>query len=106
VNLSDEGFEQFLASEAPNVCLIDFWADWCAPCHALKPIIEEIANERADTLRIGAVEVTECPATSAKYGVISVPTLAIFRDGVLVRRIVGARSKRRLLREIDDVLAG
>jgi thioredoxin 1 len=84
--------------------VVDLWAEWCGPCHALAPVLDEIAAENAGALRIFTLEVEAHPAVATRFGVMSFPTLLIFEDGRLVRRLVGARGKRHLLAELSDLL--
>ena len=77
--------------------LVDFWASWCGPCMMLSPIISEIASEREGSLKVGKVNVDEEPALAARYGIMSIPTLLLFRDGKLVSRQTGYMPKADLL---------
>ena len=91
---------EVLASDLP--VLVDFTADWCPPCRMIAPVLEEIAVEEAHRLRIVQLDVDTNPATQAAYGVMSMPTLLLFRGGQPVKVMVGARPKRRLLQELAD----
>lgn len=91
---------------APVPVVVDLWAEWCGPCHALAPILDEIAAEHAGALRITKVDVDAWPDVALRFGVMSFPTLLVFRNGEIVRRLVGARGKRHLLAELADVLPG
>ncbi|WP_432745707.1 thioredoxin family protein [Streptomyces sp. JH002] len=91
--------EEVLAADLP--VLLKFTADWCPPCHQLSPVLAAIASERAGELKVAELNVDHNPATAAAYGVLSVPTLILFRAGEPVLSLVGARSKQRLLRELD-----
>ncbi|HVW42654.1 MAG TPA: thioredoxin [Amycolatopsis sp.] len=82
--------------------LVDFWAQWCPPCHMIAPVLDEIAAERRDTLTVVKINADENPELARDYHVLSLPTLILFRDGRPVRSIVGARPKARLLAELDD----
>ena len=88
-------FEQeVLASEKPVI--VDFWADWCGPCHMVSPILDEIAEERSDELRVVKVNIDEEPELAQRYGVMSIPAMVLFRDGEPAAATVGARPKRAL----------
>ncbi|WUH23908.1 thioredoxin [Streptomyces sp. NBC_00448] len=89
-----------LASDLP--VLVDFTASWCPPCRMIAPVLAEIAVEEAERLRIVQLDVDANPATQAAYGVLSMPTLMLFRAGEPVKVLVGARPKRRLLQELAD----
>lgn len=83
--------------------LVEFWAQWCGPCHMLTPVLEEIDRER-DDLIVVKINADENTATARDHQVMSLPTMLLFRDGVPIRQIVGARPKSRLLAELDDAL--
>jgi thioredoxin 1 len=84
--------------------VVDLWAEWCGPCHALAPVLDEIAAENAEALRVFKLDVEAHPDVATRFGVMSFPTLLVFEDGRLVRRMVGARGKRHLLAELSDLL--
>jgi thioredoxin 1 len=84
--------------------LVDFTADWCAPCRMVAPVLAEIAHERQGLLKVVTLDVDRNPETQAAYGVLSMPTLMVFRGGEPVKSLVGARPKRRLLQELADVM--
>ena len=90
-----------LESDAPVV--VDFHAAWCPPCRVMSPILSELSQERPD-VRFVKVDVDENTETAVRYGVMSMPTFMVFRDGAPVLKLVGARPKRRLLAELADVL--
>lgn len=103
-DITDAQFaEDVLTSEMP--VLVEIWAEWCPPCRQLAPILEQIAAERAGSLRVVKLNQDENPATSADYRVMAVPTMLLFRGGEPVLQMVGARPKSHLDREIDKALA-
>jgi len=74
----------------PGLLLVDFWADWCAPCHRIAPVLEQMAKDLSATLRVGKLNVDENPATAQRFEVMSIPTMLLFKDGKLVDGVVGA----------------
>jgi len=98
---TDQNFEaEVLRSELP--VLVDFFAIWCGPCQMMAPIIEELANEMEGKVKIGKLNVDESPETAGKYGIMSIPTMILFKGGEAVKTIVGARGKEELLQEIEN----
>jgi thioredoxin 1 len=91
-----------LQSETP--VLVDFWAEWCAPCKKVSPLLEEIANEMGDRVRIVKVNIDENPETARTYRVMSVPTLTVFKGGQPVQSVAGARPKGDLVKLIEAAL--
>lgn len=95
ITLTKENFEQQVLKSDKTV-LVDFWASWCAPCMMLSPIIAEIADEKPD-IAVGKINVDEQPELSAEYGISSIPTLLVFRNGEIVNAAVGLRSKEQII---------
>jgi thioredoxin 1 len=92
VHVNDQDFvETVVESDLP--VLVDFWADWCGPCHIVAPVVEDIAAEQAGRVRVAKLNVDESPYTAQQYGVQSIPTLMLFSGGREEGRVVGARSK-------------
>ena len=103
-DVTDGDFQaKVLDSDLP--VLIDFWAEWCVPCHMVSPVVEEIANENEEKLSVGKLNVDENPETARQFGVLSIPTLIVFKDGQEKARVVGARGKEAILREIEPHFA-
>ncbi len=93
---------EILSSSLP--VLVDFWAPWCAPCRMIAPVVAEIANEYAGRLKVARLNVDENQEISARYGVMSIPTLALFKGGVVVDQVVGAVPKRAITTKVDALL--
>jgi thioredoxin 1 len=101
---TDQEFdEQVLGSAMP--VLVDFWADWCVPCHMVSPIVEEIGREKGGSLRVMKLNVDENPSTAQRFGVMGIPTLILFKDGEEKARVVGAKGKEAILKEIGPHIA-
>ncbi|MBL7126879.1 MAG: thioredoxin [Dehalococcoidales bacterium] len=103
VEVNDGNFDQMVLQSKTPV-LVDFWAAWCGPCRMVAPIVEELAGEYEGKVTVVKLNVDENPKTASQYGVMSIPTLFIFKDGAPVSNIVGFRPKAELKRNLDDVL--
>ncbi len=104
VAVTDDSFAQDVLSSSTPV-LVDFWATWCGPCKMVAPVLEEIAAEKSGELTVAKLDVDANPETARDFQVVSIPTMILFKDGQPVKRIVGAKGKAALLREIADDLA-
>ena len=103
VHLTDKNFEkEVLKSELP--VMVDFWAPWCGPCRTVAPLVEELAKEYENKVKIGKVDVDESPATASRYGIMSIPTLMFFKGGQIMDQLVGAVSKSDLKKKIESNL--
>jgi thioredoxin 1 len=103
MNVTDATFaDEVLGSDLP--VLVDFWAEWCPPCHRLAPVLEELAAEYEGRVRIVKLDVDANPDTTRTYGVLSMPTLTVFRQGEVVSQVVGAQPKGRLRAQLDAAL--
>jgi thioredoxin len=103
ITLSDALFDETVnGSDVP--VLVDFWAEWCGPCKMIAPVLEEIAREHNGKIAIGKLNVDDNPDTARRYEVMSIPTLMLFHNGSLEKRLVGARSKNQLLAELAQFI--
>ena len=100
--LTDATFDDEVI-KATTPMIVDFWAPWCGPCRMVGPIIDEIAQEHSDKVAIGKVNVDENPGVASKYGVMSIPTIILFKDGEPAKKVIGARSKADFEREFELV---
>ena len=98
-NVTEATFEQeVLKNETP--VLVDFWAEWCGPCHAVSPVLDKIAEERKDALKLVKVNIDEEQGRSQRYGVMSIPTMILFKDGEPAAAAIGAQPKAALERSL------
>ncbi len=101
--ISDDQFEsQVLNSDKP--VLVDFWAEWCGPCHMIAPHVAAIAHEEGELLKVAKLDIDNNPITPGRYGVMSIPTLMLFKNGEAVERIIGAMPKERILAKVKPHL--
>ena len=102
--VTDATFQQeVLQSEKP--IMVDFWAEWCGPCRAVSPILDKIAEENADKLSIVKLNVDDNPYTAEKYGITSIPAMYVFKNGEVVKRVIGAKPKPALEADLAEFLA-
>jgi thioredoxin 1 len=101
--VSDATFEADVLKSATPV-VVDFWAEWCGPCRMIAPALEEISGALGDKVKIVKLNVDENPATASKYGIMSIPTLMLFKDGQLASRQVGAAPKQKLEQWINGAV--
>jgi thioredoxin 1 len=102
--VSDTNFQaEVIESETP--VLVDFWAPWCGPCRMVAPVLEEIGAEKGDALKIVKLNVDDNQQTAMAYEVLSIPTLILFKNGAVAKKVVGAYPKRKLEAELEPALA-
>ena len=99
--VTDQTFEADVLG-GPRPVLVEYWAEWCAPCRMVGPVLEAIAAEHTGRVDVVKLNVDENPRTAQRYGILHIPTMGLFRDGEMVRQVVGARSKSALLREFGE----
>ena len=103
VTLSDATFDESIGS-AEHAVLVDFWAEWCGPCKMIAPVLEEIASEHGEQLTIAKLNVDDNPNIARRFDVMSIPTLLVFKDGEVQKRLVGAKGKAQLLQELSEFI--
>lgn len=101
--IKSETFDSFV-NQSDKTVLVDFWATWCGPCRMLSPVVDEVSREHADSLSVGKVNVDDCPDLAQKFGVMSIPTLLLFKDGELLDQRVGYMPKDELESMVQKAL--
>ena len=102
--VTDTNFQaEVIESDKP--VLVDFWAPWCGPCRMVAPVVEEIAQEHSDSLKVVKLNIDENQQTAMEFNVMSIPTLIVFRNGQPAKTVVGAYPKRKLVAELEPALA-
>ena len=102
IEITDSNFNELIKSDKP--VLVDFWAEWCGPCKMIGPVVEEIAGEYEEKAIVGKMDVDSNSATPAQFGIRSIPTLMIFKNGEMVDKIVGAVPKHILVQKLEAAM--
>ena len=103
LTLDEATFDENLGA-ADTPLLVDFWAEWCGPCKMIAPVLEDIAKDHGERLQIAKLNVDDHPGVAQRYGVMSIPTLIVFSEGEIKKKIVGAKGKAQLLEELADFI--
>jgi thioredoxin 1 len=101
----NDGDFQAAVLDSDTPVLVDFWAEWCVPCHMVSPVVEEIGSEKGDALKIAKLNIDENPEATRTYGVMSIPSLILFKGGHEVARVIGAKPKDAILRDLAPHLS-
>ncbi|MGI8513212.1 MAG: thioredoxin [Solirubrobacteraceae bacterium] len=102
--VTDSNFQaEVIESDVP--VLVDFWAPWCGPCRVVGPVVQQIADERGDALKVVKLNTDENPQTAASFEILSIPTLILFKGGQVAKKVIGAYPKAKLEAELEPVLA-
>jgi thioredoxin 1 len=102
LHLTEETFDREIATR-PGVLMVDFWAEWCAPCRAIAPTLDELARDSGGVVGLAKVNVDESPGLAARYGIRSIPTILFVKDGKVVDQVIGAVPKSQLKKKLDTL---
>ena len=100
VHLTEQNFDEALAANQ-NVMMVDFWAEWCGPCKAIAPVLEDLARESSGAITLAKVNIDENPALAARYGIRSIPTILFVKQGKVADQVIGAVPKAQLKKKLD-----
>jgi thioredoxin 1 len=104
LTLSDATFDESIGG-AETAVVVDFWAEWCGPCKMIAPVLEDIAKDNAGKIQIAKLNIDDNPNIARRFDVMSIPTLLVFADGEVKKRLVGAKGKAQLLEELSEFIA-
>jgi thioredoxin 1 len=104
LEITDENFENEVM-KAKQPVLIDFWAEWCGPCKMIAPTIDELSKEYSGKVKVGKVNVDNCPGISAKYSIRSIPTLILFKEGKILEQMIGVQPKDNIKRKVEAAIS-
>jgi len=104
LHLTEQNFDETLAAH-PGLLMVDFWAEWCGPCRAVAPVLDELARESAGRVTLAKVNVDENPGLAARYGIRSIPTILFLKQGKVADQVIGAVPKARLREKLDALAA-
>ncbi|MGA2266639.1 MAG: thioredoxin [Phycisphaerae bacterium] len=105
MELTDQNFEDEVIN-AKGVAMVDFWAEWCMPCKMLAPTIEDLAQEYAGRVKVGKVDTDASRDTAMKFGISAIPTVILFKDGKVAKKLIGLQPKKAFKEALDELLAG
>jgi len=100
--LSDDSFDGFLKGN--SLCVVDFWAPWCGPCRMVGPVLEQLATEYKERIAFGKLNIDENPGKAEEYGVMSIPTIILVKDGNVVDKIIGSLPKEKIKQKLEGLL--
>jgi thioredoxin 1 len=103
ITATDQDFQEVISGDTP--VLVDFWAEWCAPCRIVAPVVEKLASDYSGSLKVAKLNVDENPQTAMSYDVMSIPTLILYKDGIEKKRLVGARPEHALVAELSEFIS-
>ncbi len=103
ITLTEDNFEEEVLNSG-DIVVVDFWADWCGPCHVIAPVIEELADEYEGRVKIGKLDTEASPKIAERFGIRSIPTLLFFKDGQIVDQAIGALPKSVLVEKLNQLL--
>ena len=103
LEITDANFKEEVLKESTKPVLVDFWAPWCGPCQMMSPILDELSNDVKDFAKVGKLNIDENPNIASEYGVMSIPTLIIFKDAKPAKQLIGVQSKEALTEELKNI---